>query len=227
MKWLLHLLLAGMFFTSCSDKKDVLWATAPGPELSFSSDILRVREKDYTNINNTRSGMITISAIPAIHQLNLLFNEPTGKVHFSYRGEQLKESIPFVVPSDDNELYCSVDTPGMYSVDFYLTDQLGRVASKRLLITCIASERPIAQLEYQLSVFIPDSWLYLFNASGSRQPAGLIMAYRYIINGQLFNADGSWFQYYFHQPGDQQVSFYVIDDLGRSSDTLHYSINVR
>ena len=222
-----YLILLILLFSACSNKHDVLWASGSGPQLHFSSDTLRVREQDYTNINNNRSGMITLSAIPATHQLNLVFNESSGKVHCSYRGQELIESMPFVVPTDDNELYCSVDSPGMYSVDFYLTDQLGRVVNKRLLITCIASARPIADLQYTLAAVAPDSWLYQFNAGGSRQPFGAIMSYQYVINGYSINGGGSLFQYYFHKPGDQQVSFYVIDDLGRSSDTLHYSINVR
>jgi hypothetical protein len=147
-------------------------------------------------------------------------------VHFSYRGRRLADSQPFVVPADSSAIFCSVDTPGVYTVDFYLTDQLGRVLHKELVVKCIDSPKPTAALQYEAVGGMASNYLYFFNASGSAQPYGAIVSYNYVINGQLQSVNHSFLKWFFHDSGTQQVDFYVVDDLGVSSDTLHYSIQV-
>jgi len=211
---------------ACSKKQDMVPDGAGAADLHFSKDTLCVREKDYTNVNNSGKGMVMLYAVPAVHQLNLSYSEPTGKVHFSYRGVRLSDSKPFVVAADSSGLFCSVDTPGVYHVDFYLMDQLGRVMNRTLVVNCAGGVKPVADLQYELVNPSTDNWLYYFNAAGSRQPYGLISSFNYIINGQLQVINRPMLKWYFHDRGPQQVSFWVVDDLGISSDTLNYSIMV-
>ncbi len=216
-----------LLLSACSDKHDLIVAGTQGADLHFSKDTVYVREKDYTNINNTGNGMVMVYASPSAHQLNLSYSEPSGKVHFSYRGQKLTDSQPFVVAADSSGLFCSVDTPGVYHVDFYLTDQLGRIVSKELVVNCAAGVKPIADLQYEEISHNTNNWFYYFNAGASRQPYGSIMSYHYRINGDTIHTNLPLLKWYFRQAGSQQVSFYVIDDLGLSSDTLNYSIQIQ
>lgn len=215
-----------LLLSACSDKHDLIVAGTQTADLHFSKDTVYVREKDYTNIKNTGNGMIMLYASPSAHQLNLTYSEPSGKVHFSYRGQRLTDSQPFLVATDSSGLFCSVDTPGVYHVDFYLTDQLGRIVSKELVVNCAAGVKPIAALQYEELSSDNNNWFYYFNAGASSQPYGAIMSYHYLINGETIYTNRPWLKWYFHQTGSQQVSFYVVDDLGLSSDTLHYVIQL-
>ncbi|MES2006376.1 MAG: hypothetical protein V4450_17795 [Bacteroidota bacterium] len=215
-----------LLLTACSDKYDLIVANTQKADLHFSKDTVFVREKDYTNINQTGRGMVMVYASPAAHQLNLQFSEPSGKVHFSYRGLRLTDSQPFVVAADSSGLFCSVDTPGVYHVDFYLTDQLGRTVTKELIVKCTSGAKPIADLQYEAVSARGNNWFYYFNGLGSRQPYGAIVSYHYFINGDTILINRPLLKWYFHQSGSQQVVFYVIDDLGQSSDTINYTIQI-
>ena len=213
-----------LLLAACSKKIEN--TSEGGASLYFSKQVIAVREKDYTNINNTGNGMFLVFAIPAAHQLNLVYSEPTGKVHFSYRGVRLTDSKPFAVAADSSGLFCSVDTPGVYRVDFYLTDQLGRVVTKELIVNCAGGVKPFALLNYEKVIESNGNWLYYFNADGSGQPFGAIVSYNYFINNDTISLSRSLLKYVFHQSGMQRVSFFVRDDLGISSDTLNYSIQI-
>lgn len=213
-----------LLLAACSKKQDIVPDGAGVADLHFSKDTICVREKDYTNINNTGNGMVMIYASPSQHQLNLTYSEPTGKVHFSYRGDRLTDSKPFVVAADSSGLFCSADEPGIYNVDFYLTDQLGRVVNKTLVVKCASGVKPTANLQFDLVNESTDNWLYYFNAAGSVQPYGVISSYNYLINGQAMTVNHGLLKWYFHTRDTQEVAFWVTDDLGVSSDTLHYSI---
>lgn len=213
-----------LLLAACSKKGELVPEGAGAADLHFSKDTVRVREKDYTNINHTGSGMVMVYAAPSVHQLNLSYSEPSGKVHFSYRGMRLTDSRPFVVAADSSGLFCSVDEPGVYRVDFYLTDQLGRVVNKTLVVSCAQGPKPVAALQVAAAGETTDNWLYYFNALQSQQPYGAIFSYCYLINGQAATVTSPLLKWYFHQPGRQEIFFHVVDDLGISSDTLHYSI---
>lgn len=215
-----------LLLSACSDKHDMIIANTQNADLHFSKDTVFVREKDYTNINNTGNGIFLVYASPAEHQLNLQYTEPSGKVHFSYRGQLLSDSKPFVVAADSSGLFCSVDTPGVYHVDFYLTDQLGRTVTKQLIVQCATGVKPVADLQYEQVAVNGDNYLYYFSAAGCRQPYGAIVSYNYFINGDTIRINRPLLKYYFHQSGSQQVAFFVTDDLGQSSDTLNYSIQI-
>jgi hypothetical protein len=212
--------------SACSDKHDMIIANTQNADLHFSKDTVFVREKDYNNINNTGNGMFLVYASPATHQLNLQYSEPTGKVHFSYRGQLLTDSKPFVVAADSSGLFCNVDTPGVYRVDFYLTDQLGRIVNKQLIVQCASGAKPIADLQFEQVAVYGDNYLYYFSAAGSRQPYGAILSYNYFINSDTIRINRPLLKYYFHQSGAHNISFFVMDDLGQSSDTLNYSIQI-
>lgn len=220
------IVLNGLFLAACSKRQDIVPEGAGVADLHFSRDTICVREKDYTNINNTGNGMVLVYSSPAAHQLNLSYSEPTGKVHFSYRGVRLTDSKPFVVAADSSGIFCSADTAGLYPVDFYLTDQLGRVVTKTLVVKCAAGVKPIADLQYELVSASTDNWLYYFSAAGSRQPFGAIVSYHYLINGEIKVTTYPLLKWFFHDKGIQSVSFWVTDDLGISSDTLTYSIQI-
>ncbi len=215
----LLVLLAG-----CSDKYDSLVQSAPPPVLSFGSDTLCIREKDPTNVNGTGKGVLTIYCSPAGHQFNLSFSDTSGKLHFVYRGVALADSKPFLVADNANRLYCYADAPGLYAVDFTLTDQLGKTCTRTLIVQCSAGIKPTAALSWEQIGLDGGNWQYYFNASGSSQPFGAIMSYHYMIDGDKITVNHPMMKYFFHTPGMHAVSFYVIDDLSLSSDTLNYSI---
>lgn len=222
--FLIYVLL--VFATGCSDKYKSIADAAPVPTLTFLNDTLFIREKDPTNINATGKGMLYMSCTPAGHQFNLSFSDTSGKVHFSYRGQLLQDSKPFPVADDVNSLYCYADAPGIYAVDFYLTDQLGKTATRKLIVKCARGQKPVASLSFGQTGDETDhgNWMYYFDASGSTQPFGSIVSYHYLINGTTIVVNRPLLKYNFHDVGQQQIDFFVLDDLGLSSDTLHYSI---
>ena len=217
--WILLSLLS-----ACNDKYEALYESAPDPSIRFQRDTLQIREKDPTNINASNRGLLLIYAAPAGHQFNLSFSDTSGKIHFSYRGQLIPDAQPFVVTDEVNALYCYADAPGIYAVDFYLTDQLGKVATSKLIVDCSPAKKPIAVLTWDIAQHADGNILYQFNAAGSRQPYGAIDSYHFLINGNPIVVNRSMLKYFFHEAGQQQVDLFVVDDLGQSSDTLHYSI---
>ncbi len=220
-------LMAILFFLllfSCNKKQEQMGAGETN--FRFSKDTVFVREKDYFNVNQTNNGLFSIFSQPAEHQLNMSYNEPSGRVRFYYRGVPLVDGQPFVVAADSSALFCAADTAGVYTADFYLTDRLGRVLQRQLVVKCMASPKPVAGLVYKPLEKSPDNFLYYFIAGSSKQPYGAIVSYHFLINGQQQITSTPYLQWYFHDRGQQEVFFHVIDDLGVSSDTLHYSILV-
>lgn len=221
---LLIVLLASL--AGCNDKYDSLVESAQPPVLYFANDTLHIREKDPTNINATGKGILVIGCTPAGRQFNLSFSDTTDKLHFVYRGMQLNDSQPFVVTDEDNSLFVYADAPGMYAVDFFLTDQLGRTVSRKLIVSCTAGEKPLASLTWEMSSRTGADWLYYFSADGSKQPFGAVMSYHYLFSDDTVVVNRPMLKYFFHSPGSHALSFFVVDDLGLSSDTLHYSIDI-
>ena len=217
--------IAMLLFFSCSDKYASLYKSAPGPLLIFSKDTITVREKDFSNINATNNGVCWLHSIPAIHQLNIQYNDTSGKVHFTYRGQVMEQSQPIIVAGDSTSLFCSCDEAGVYSIDFFLTDQLGKTTGRQLIVNCLVNQKTKAGLNWQLiDSSQTDNWVYQFDASSCYKTDGIITGYHYSINNQSFITTQALLNWTFHQRGEQTISLFVIDDLDQSSDTLHKKI---
>lgn len=226
MKNLFLLLIVLAALAGCSDKYSSLHDAALPPQLGLPADTLFIREKDPSNINTSNKGILSFFCSPAGHQFFLSFSDTSGKMHFNYRGTDLKDSQPFVVTDNANSLYVYADAPGIYAVDFDLTDQLGKRATKKLIIKCAKMERPVAALGWQVDSLGYYNWQTIFNASASSQPFGMVMSYHYLCAGDTVTTVSPLMKYFFHVQGIHPVSFYVTDDLGVNSDTLHYTISI-
>lgn len=225
MQKIFYCLILLMLLFSCSDKYDSLYRSAPGPNLYFSSDTISVREKDFLNINGT--GKLWLHSTPATHQMNIEYSDTSGKVHFMYRGVLLTDSRRVIVANDSTGLFVSCDEPGIYSVDFYLTDQLGKTTSNQLIIDCKANQKIKSSL---VAVFVDsvqvDNWNYKFDATGCVKNDGKIIAYHFIINGNEMHTVQPIFYWTFHSRGEQTVSLYATDDLLQLSDTTTIKIMI-
>lgn len=215
------LLLLVSMFSSCSDKYKSIYDAAEQPHLFFNKDSMNIREKDYLSVVGWVNPILWMHSIPSVHQLNILYSETTGKVHFTYRGVLMEDSKPIIVAGDSTSLYCSCDTAGLYKVDFFLTDQLGRISSRPLIVNCLANDKAIPKLfmDFIDSSQI-DNWSYRLDATKTEKKYGNITGYYFNVNGQpLFSrtAVGHWV---FHQRGEHSISLYVTDDLGLHSDTI-------
>ncbi|HCL06761.1 MAG TPA: hypothetical protein DHW64_12740 [Chitinophagaceae bacterium] len=164
--------------------------------------------------------------MPAGHQLHLRLYDSSGLIQFSYRGQTLANDQPVIVTGEWNTLFCSVSRSGLYGVEVSLKDQLGRVQTKKLMIRVASAQRPKAHLSWRADERDPGGRRYYFNASGSVQPYGKILSYRYDIAGQIVTSAADQLQYIFHQKGSYPVHFFVVDDLGQHSDTVYHLIDV-
>lgn len=219
MKKLNYLILVCLLFASCSDKYDSLIHTAPGPLLVLSADTIHVREKDYNNLNST--GVLWMHTIPAAKQFNITYSDTSGKVHFMYRGSLLKDSWPVIVAGDSTGIFVSCDDPGIYAVEFFLTDQLGRSTSRELIVACERNKPPIANLAVQfVDSTQMDNWMYKLDASGSSKPDGIIKEYHFSVNGTMIISTQPSMIWTFHERGMQKIELFVVDDLDEPSDTI-------
>lgn len=213
--------------SACSNKYESLYDSAPKPALSFSKDTVVIREKDYTNIRRTNNGKLTLYSPDQAHQLNIQFSDTSGRIHFAYRGEALQNGQPLVV-MDSVAVFVSCDTAGLYTVDFFLTDLLGKVTQKQLIVNCLANQKAKARFFYvPLDSSQPQNWGYLFDASDSQKPDGIITAYHYSINGQQISTNQPVMNWNFHARGTHEISLYVADDLGKNSDTIHQKLIIQ
>ena len=216
-----------LLLSACSDKYKSIYQSAPPPVLTFSKDVLTIREKDYSNINLTNNGMLTLYCSSPSHQLNIQMAEKSERVHFRYRGSEILNGQPFVA-MDSVSIYCNCDSVGVYSVDFYLTDQLGKTTKKQLLINCLANKAAIPSFFYvPLGNDALQSWEYLFDGSLSQDPDGTITEYHFSINGQHIMTTKPMMNWTFHAKGTHDIGLYVTDDLGKNSDTLHKQITIQ
>lgn len=215
------LLLA--FCMSCSNKEVSFERTPTGPNIGLA-DTIYIRERDSLNLNG--NGVINIQAKPSDQQLHLQLSDSSGKVHFRYRGQTLLNNQPVVVAGEWNSIFCLVDHPGMYGIEVSLRDQLGRVSYKKLVIKAAAAQKPVSRLLWMADERDSINRRYFFDAHGSSQPYGKILSYHYQINGQSIQVASEKMQYLFYQKGKYPLSFFVVDDLGQYSDTLHEIIDV-
>jgi hypothetical protein len=207
--------------SACSDKYDSLVALAPAPRLSFDRDTVVIRERDSFHVARLLNPFVRVYSVPSPPQMHVQYYDSSGRVHFSYRGVQMEEGKAIIVAGDSTLLFCSCDTAGMYPVDFYLTDHLGKTDSKKLFINCVSNERPVADLKASMvDSSIHNSWEFRFDASGSRKLHGLITGYYFNINAIPIFSPSPILGYTFHVRGEHNVSVYVTDDLWVNSDTI-------
>ncbi len=221
-----HLFILSLILGSfaCNNKDISFQQTPTGPVVSFAKDTLYVREKDPNNING--NGIFHVQTLPANRQLHLRFYDSSGQIRFSYRGQRLANDQPVIVTGEWNEIFCTVDQSGLYAVDVSLKDQIGRVHTRKLMIHAASAQRPKALLTWKVDERDPEARRYYFDAGGCQQPFGKILSYHYSISGQNIISSSDRLQYIFHQKGSYPISFYVKDDLGQHSDTLHSIIDV-
>lgn len=212
------------FCVACSSKETALKQTDTAPKIGLVSDTIFVREKDALNLNG--NGVFAIQALPAHHQLHLQLYDSSGDVHFSYRGQSLANNQPVIVAGEWNSLFCFVDTAGIYGIELSLKDQLGRISRKQLIIQAAAAQRPVAALQWKMDSRDITHRRYYFDAGACVQPYGKILSYHYTIGGQNIKSATDKLTYIFHQKGSYPISFFVVDDLGQHSDTLHQIIDV-
>lgn len=220
MKQILLLVTVVMIF-GCSDKYKEIYASATIPVLAFNHDTLYIREKDSLNITGWSNPILWVRCEPFLRSFNMLYSEPSGKVHFMYRQEPIKDSDPIIVAGDSTSLYCHCDTAGIYPVDFYLLDQLERVSTKRLIVNCLANDKAKADLQVIfVDSSVTDNWRYRFDASLTSKKYGRIYGYYFSVNKLPFYSYDAAVDYVFHGRGEQTISVYIKDDLGLHSDTV-------
>lgn len=216
-----------LLVAACSNKYDSIKESAPKQELSFSKDTVRIRERDTTNVLWTDHGRLTIYCKDPDHQLNLLRDDTCTVVHVLYRGNEIKagQSLPLM---DSVQVFVFADTPGNYGLEFLLTDRLGRMIQKTVVVDCRTNQRPASRfIWWAESQTQPQSWPYVIDASTSSKPDGLITRYDFSINGQWMSSTQAVFKWIFHAKGEQVVGLSVADDLGQVSDTVYQKINVQ
>ncbi len=218
MQKLFYTLIIFTLLYSCSDKYKSLYRSAPRPVMYFNADTIKVRERDFKNIMGT--GVLYLFSSPAAQQLNISYNDTSGgKVHFRYRDVLLVDSRPVIVAGDSTAVYVSCDLPGVYSVDVFLTDQLGKTTSRQLIIQCSADQQIRTALTARLiDSSLVDNWAYQFDAP-CLKPDGQIVAYHFTVNGSEMHTNVPYFFWTFHSRGEQTVSVYATDDLLKLSDT--------
>ena len=221
--------IVGLLFAvlaACSNKKDVIVNTADRPSASFNKDTVRVREKDWTNILSTGNGKVTLYCSDPGHELNMQMEDTSSRIHIMYRGVELVSgaSVPVM---DSVQLFCVADEPGLYAVDFFLTDRLGRGDSKKLFIRCAAATDPVASFFWRdLGSEQLQTWNYLFDASNSVKSDGIITAYHYSINGQLVETKKPVMNWTFHAKGQHVIGLSVTDDLGHTSTITYQTLTI-
>ncbi|NCI51315.1 hypothetical protein GWC95_15410 [Sediminibacterium roseum] len=214
-------LIAAVVMYGCSDKYKTIYSSALIPVLAFNHDTLHIREKDSLNITGWPNPILWVKSIPSLPVMHMMFSEPTGKVHFMYRQEPMRDSEPIIVAGDSTSLYCHCDMAGVYPVDFYLLDQLERVSTKQLIVNCLANDKARASLSVSfVDSSRTDNWAYRLDASATSKKYGRIYGYYFNVNGLPFYSFDAFVDYVFHARGEQKISVFVKDDLGLHSDTV-------
>ncbi|MDP2421449.1 hypothetical protein [Sediminibacterium sp.] len=225
MKKILFGLLIGAL-AACSNQKDVILQTASHAVIQFSKDTVRVREKDWTNVRGTGNGNVTLYLTDPGHQLNMRTDSMPSPVHLLYRGTEIKSGESMLV-MDSVQLYCVADLPGLYEIDLYLTDRLGRGETKKLFVRCVPNTTASPSFFWRdLGSEQMQSWNYVFDASNTNKPDGTISEYHYSINGQEISTNQPVMYWTFHAKGDHKIGLYVVDDLGNKSVTLYQTLTI-
>lgn len=213
-----------LLLSACGKQYESIVNTAPVPDLHFSKDTVRIREKDYLNVGYSNKGKLTIYCSAATHDLNLSIDANSPLIHLLYRGTEILPGAALTV-MDSIQVFLNADTAGSYGIDFYLRNRLGRTVQKKLIVKVSANAAPVASFFYEaLPPIGLQSWPYDFNASLSSEPDGIVVSYHYSINGQKISTDDPVLHWVFHARGTHDVGLFVTDDLGKNSDTIHQQI---
>lgn len=226
MKIILIALLAAMA-AACSNEKSGILQMAERPGIRFNKDTVVVREKDWTNVNVTGNGKLTVYCSDPGHSLNLQLEDTGSRVHLLYRGVEIAHgaSLPLM---DSVQLFCVADTPGLYAIECRLTDRLGRVGNTILYVRCVPSAAPVANfLVRDMGSAQLQSWDYLFDASTTAKPDGIITEYHFSVNGQALVSNQPQVNWTFHSKGDHRVSLYVVDELGQRSAEVFQTVSIQ
>jgi len=219
-----YLFLLWIFLVAaCSDKYKSLYDAAPVPQLSFNKlhDTMTIREKDPGNVTGWVNPFLWMHSVPSLHQMNIQYSDTSGKVHFVYRGVLMEDSKPIIVAGDSTSMFCYCDTSGIYAVDFYLTDQLGKVSAKTLIVNCLSNDKAVPNLYLEfVDSAQRDNWYYRFDATKTNKQYGRITGYYFTVNNLPLFSPSAVANWIFHLRGEQTVSLYVVDDLGLHSDTI-------
>lgn len=215
---------------SCSDKYKTIYDSTPLPSVRFNSDTLVARERDTFNIasvNPTINPFLHLYTNQPGFAMNFQYSEPSGKIHFFYRGVELEDSKPIIVAGDSTVLYCRCDTAGFYPVDIFLTDKLDRSVVKRLFVQCLANDQAKGSLSAMLlDSSLTGSWRYRLDATATKKISGKLLGYYFTVNRQSVYATSPVIEWVFHSHGEQQVSVFAIDDLQQHSDTASIKIMI-
>lgn len=210
---------------ACSNKYESVVNSAPKPELGFNRDTVRIREKDYTNVRNTNNGRVTIYCSEPGHSFTLQREDTSSRVHVMYRGNEITSGASLPV-MDSIVVFINADTSGLYALDFYLTDRLGKTAKKKLMVSCWPNQQAVATFFYTALGPTTQSWPYQFNASLSGKPDGMITVYHFSIYGQAVDTYQPILNWTFHAKGEYTIGLYVTDDLGKNSETFTQKITI-
>src|ERR1700740_2546194 len=171
-------------FASCSDKYSSVYNISPKPELILSKEVMSIRERDISNVNFTNRGRLTLYSSNVAHQLNIQFDCVSSAIHLMYRGTEIKsgQALPAL---DSLSLFCYADSIGVYLVNFYLVDQMGKTVQKQLIVNSLPNKPPVSTF---FSIFEGQerlqNWEYYFDGSISRDTDGLVQTFHYSFDGQ-------------------------------------------
>lgn len=224
---IISIALAAMMTAACSNEKNGILQMAEKPVVHFSKDTVVVREKDWTNVNGTGNGKLTVYCSDPSHSLNLQLEDTGSRVHLLYRGVEIAHgaSLPLM---DSLQLFCVADAPGLYAIDCRLTDRLGRVGNTKLYVRSVPSAAPVANLLIRdMGSAQLQSWDYLFDASTTVKPDGIIKEYHFSVNGQALVTNQPQVNWTFHSKGDHRVGLYVVDELGQRSAEVFQTVRIQ
>jgi hypothetical protein len=215
-----------LLLSACGKQYESIVQIAPIPDLHFSRDTLHIREKDYLNAGYRNKGKLTVFCSDVEHDLNLSIDAVSPLVHLLYRGTEILPGASLPV-MDSIQVFLNADTAGLYVIDFYLRNRLGTTVRKKLFVEVSANAAPVASFFYEaLPPIGLQSWPYDFNAYLSTEPDGVIVSYHYLINGQLLRTVEPVLHWVFHAKGTHDIGLFVMDDLGKNSDTIHQKITI-
>lgn len=221
MKIFCSLVFALLLLYSCSDKYSSLYGIAPSPALTFNRDTLVIREKDYDNINGTNNGRLVFYCNFYRAQMNLLLTDTSNQLQIRYRGQLLHPLQPLIVANDSTVVSVICAVPGTYQLDVLLTDQLGKMIQKALVIECLPNAKPLVVLnDLMVDSSVFNNWVYELDAGGSTDTDGRIMQFHFDIDGTSFTSVSSFVRWVFHARGEHTIKLFAEDDMRLYSDTL-------
>ena len=145
-----------------------------------------------------------------------------------YSGTPYCSPVSLLQVIDSVVLFVYADTAGVYPVDVYLTDRMGKAAQKKFVVKALPNQKPKASFFWvENEISMQQNWPYMLDASISSDGDGLITGYHFLINGQPFFTNQPSLSWSFHAKGTHDLALFVTDDLGLNSDTLHRKLTIQ